>query len=97
VAVPSQCAETGPLVVLEAFAAGVPVLGSHLGGIAELVTDDRDGVLVDPPNRLFAWVRTLERLVKDTELLPRLRTGIRPPREMSDVAADMQAIYAELM
>jgi glycosyltransferase involved in cell wall biosynthesis len=42
-AVPSQCLETGPLVVMEAFAAGIPVLGSKLGGIAELVTDGVDG------------------------------------------------------
>src|SRR3989442_1723482 len=38
VVVPSQCLETGPLVVLEAFAARTPVIGSKLGGISELVT-----------------------------------------------------------
>ena len=37
-AVPSQWQETGPLVVFEAQALGVPVLGSDLGGIAELIT-----------------------------------------------------------
>ena len=31
-AVPSRWLETGPLVVLEAFAAGTPVLGAKLGG-----------------------------------------------------------------
>ena len=45
-AVPSQWLETGPLVVLEAFAAGTPVIGSDLGGIRELVSDGRDGLLV---------------------------------------------------
>ena len=43
--VPSLWLETGPLVVLESFAAGVPVLGSRLGGIAELVRDGVDGLL----------------------------------------------------
>jgi len=46
-AVPSQWLETGPLVVLEAFSAGVPVIGSNLGGIAELVEHGVDGLLVD--------------------------------------------------
>ena len=36
-AVPSRWLETGPLVVLESFAAGTPVIGSRLGGIAEWV------------------------------------------------------------
>src|SRR5262249_32824919 len=47
VAVPSRWLETGPLVVLEAFAAGVPVLGSRLGGLLELVNDGVDGLLID--------------------------------------------------
>ena len=34
-AVPSNYMETGPLVVLEAFAFGIPVMGANLGGIAE--------------------------------------------------------------
>ena len=39
VAVPSQVLETGPFVVLEAFAAHRPVVGSNLGGIAERVDE----------------------------------------------------------
>src|SRR5262249_36116494 len=35
VVVPSRWLETGPLVVLESFAAGIPVLGARLGGIVE--------------------------------------------------------------
>jgi glycosyltransferase involved in cell wall biosynthesis len=45
--VPSVWFETGPLVVLEAFSAGIPVIGSARGGIAELVTDGVSGLLVD--------------------------------------------------
>jgi len=46
--VPSVWLETGPLVVLEAFAAGVPVIGSRLGGIAEMVRDGVNGLLFKP-------------------------------------------------
>jgi glycosyltransferase involved in cell wall biosynthesis len=90
--VPSQWLETGPLTVLESFAAGVPVIGSNLGGIAELVTHDRDGWLV-PHADVGAWRSALRRLESDRTLLERLRAGIRRPRSTEDVAADMVAVY----
>lgn len=95
-AVPSQWLETGPLVVLEAFAAGVPVVGSRRGGIAELVTDGADGLLVEPPESVAAWGAALARLCEDPALLPRLRAGIQPVRTMATVAAETAALYRRL-
>jgi glycosyltransferase involved in cell wall biosynthesis len=91
-AVPSQWLETGPLVVLEAFAAGVPVLGSRLGGIAELVTDGMNGVLVDAFS-LEAWATVIKNLCLDRVKLERLRSNISPPLTMAAVAKQMQSIY----
>jgi glycosyltransferase involved in cell wall biosynthesis len=45
--VPSLWHDTAPRVVLEAFAFGVPVIGSNRGGIPELVTDET-GWIFDP-------------------------------------------------
>ena len=70
-AVPSRTFETGPLVVLEAFAAGVPVIGSNLGGVNELVRHEVNGLLVEPP-ALSGWVSALRRCVEEPDLLPRL-------------------------
>ncbi len=47
-AVPSRCYENQPLAVLEAYAAGVPVAGTALGGIQELVVDGETGGLAKP-------------------------------------------------
>jgi glycosyltransferase involved in cell wall biosynthesis len=90
--VPSQWLETGPLTVLESFAAGVPVVGSNLGGIAELVTHDRDGWLV-PHADQHAWRTAFRRLAADRSLIDRLRAGVRPPRSTDDVARDMLSVY----
>jgi glycosyltransferase involved in cell wall biosynthesis len=95
--VPSQGLETGPLVVLEAFAAGTPVVGSDLGGIAELVTHERDGLLVGPAESAAAWADALGRLAREPETLARLRAGIRPPRTVGQVAEHMRALYASLV
>jgi glycosyltransferase involved in cell wall biosynthesis len=95
VAVPSRWLETGPLVVLEAFAAGVPVIGASHGGIAELVRNGKDGVLVEPSSPR-AWADAISRLASDQSSIEVLRSGIRPPRTMADVASDMAGVYAKL-
>jgi glycosyltransferase involved in cell wall biosynthesis len=92
VAVPSQGYETGPLVVLEAFASGIPVLGSALGGIAALVTDQETGLLVDPL-RPDAWARAISDVYHDRTRLHRMMKNIVAPRTMADVARDMAALY----
>lgn len=47
VVIPSNYYETGPLTCLEAFALGKPVIGTNLGGIAEMVHASECGLLVD--------------------------------------------------
>ncbi|MFZ0426413.1 MAG: glycosyltransferase [Xanthobacteraceae bacterium] len=93
-AVPSQWLETGPLVVLEAQACGVPVLGSDLGGIAELVTPGLDGELV-PFSDQEAWAEAIWAAVAGN--LPSLECRIpRSVRTMADAARDMASLYAGL-
>ena len=45
---PSICYEGGPRTIVEALAAGVPVLANRTGGIPELVEDGVSGILVSP-------------------------------------------------
>lgn len=59
VLVPSIWYENGPLTVLEAMSDGVPVIGSDIGGIPELVEHAKEGWLV-APNDVGAWARALE-------------------------------------
>jgi glycosyltransferase involved in cell wall biosynthesis len=93
-AVPSQWLETGPLVVLEAFAAGVPVMGTRLGGIAEIVRDEVDGLLLEPDAE--SWSRALKRVVEQPALLASWRQNLREPRSMAQVAGEVDAVYEEI-
>ncbi len=95
VAIPSCWLETGPLVALEAFAAGVPVIGAQRGGIAELVSHGVNGLLVKPGDPR-AWAEALEAIAIDRNLLNLLRSGVKKPRTMGDCAAEMANIYTRL-
>ena len=95
-AVPSQWVETGPLVALEAFAAGIPVIGWNIGGTAELIQHEVNGLLVPLPD-VGGWVQSLERLATDRKFLERLQQGVTPPRQAQDVAVEMAAIYQRLV
>ncbi|MGH7776438.1 MAG: glycosyltransferase [Candidatus Dormibacterales bacterium] len=64
VVVPSRWHENQPMVVLEAFAAGVPVVATSLGGLPELVEDGVTGQVV-PPVDPAALARALAALAAD--------------------------------
>jgi glycosyltransferase involved in cell wall biosynthesis len=96
IAVPSRVLETGPLVVLEAFAAGVPVLGADLGGIAELVHNGMDGFLV-PADNAAAWAAAIVRLIDNPHLVRDMRAKIKTPRSMDAVVDDMALVYSAVV
>ena len=94
IAVPSQWLETGPLVVLEAFAAGTPVLGSDLGGIAELVTHGANGWLV-PSADVAMWTRAIADFAATPPAgRPRPSTA---PRSCGQIGQEMSALYRQLV
>jgi glycosyltransferase involved in cell wall biosynthesis len=94
--VPSRWMETGPLVVLEAFEAGVPVIGSNLGGIAELIEQGINGILL-PYNSVGAWSEMLDDVCDDRQILSRLKSGVKTKRRMRDVAREMVLIYEQII
>lgn len=95
VVVPSLWYETFSFLISEAFAAGLPVLASRLGPLADRVRDGVDGLLL-PPGNVLAWRMAMQRLLDDPALLPRLRAGVRPPPPMEEHAAELEALYAQI-
>ena len=59
------------VVLLEAMSYGVPVIGSNLGGITDIVQDGQTGLLV-PPGDPGALAATLDRLAGDAGLAAKL-------------------------
>jgi colanic acid/amylovoran biosynthesis glycosyltransferase len=60
-----------PIPLIDAMAAGKPVIASAISGIPELVTDGESGLLVDPANpRMLATA--IERVLSDSVLRARI-------------------------
>lgn len=70
---PSVVQDANPPVVLEAMAAGRPVVASKVGGVPELVMDGETGLLVEAGN-VHELVEALNRLIHDADLRSRLGT-----------------------
>jgi glycosyltransferase involved in cell wall biosynthesis len=68
-----------PGAIVEAFAAGIPILATKCGAIPEIV-DDSCGILVEPKDA-EALFRAMKALVEDEALYARLCEGSRSKRE----------------
>lgn len=95
-AVPSLWPEPFGLVVSEAFAAGVPVLVSNVGGLPERVRHGVDGLIL-PAGDVGAWRATLVRLATEPGLLARLRAGVRPPMSLGEHVDRLEGLYARAL
>lgn len=88
-----------PLSVLEAMAAGVPVVATRVGGVPELVDDGRTGLLVDPgrPEALAdALVRLLSNPEEAAELGVAAREEARARFSRERMLAAVENVYDEL-
>ena len=83
--VPSLMHEAFGLVALEAMSAGRPVIASNIGGLRDIISDDKDGILVEPGD-VQALHAALTRILGDMNLRRRLRTAGK--RRAGDFAAD---------
>lgn len=88
-----------PLTVLEAMAAGKPVIATAVGGVPELVEDGATGVLV-PPRDPEALAQGILRLVKDPDLRRRMGKAARERAlehfDISRTAREYEALYLKL-
>ncbi len=70
---PSQ-GEAFGLVLVEAMAAGTPVVATSVGGVREIITDGENGLLV-PPKDPIRLAKALGGLLKQPALMERLRAA----------------------
>ena len=88
-----------PMAVLEAMAAGLPVVATAVGGIPELVSDGVNGVLT-PPRAPRDLSRALEKLCRDASLRSRmgdLNLRLSQDHDIGAYALKLAAIYQGIL
>ncbi|MBC5773491.1 glycosyltransferase [Pontibacter sp. KCTC 32443] len=93
---PSTFSEMSPLVIKEAFAAGIPVLASNVYGNAEQIQHNVNGLLFDF-NKVGSLIQQLMRLLNESQLLSQLKDNIIEPDTFERVGNKYLEIYSELI
>jgi glycosyltransferase involved in cell wall biosynthesis/acyl carrier protein len=96
VVIPSVWEDCAPLVVAEALAARIPVIGSRIGGIPDFIQEGVNGFLFEPGNPA-ALAGTLRRLVENPSLLPQIQQNIFPGKGFNGYLAELLDHYGEVV
>jgi glycosyltransferase involved in cell wall biosynthesis len=68
--------ENAPMAIAEAMAAGVPVIATEVGGVAEMISDGATGLLYEPGD-VAALVERATQLLRDAGLRERISSQAR--------------------
>jgi glycosyltransferase involved in cell wall biosynthesis len=93
--VPSIWYENTPLVIFSAHAAGVPVIGSDLGGISEVVHHGKNGLLFEKGDSA-GLSELMKMVIEDRSLLERLAKNLDPPQSISMYVERLEEVYKEI-
>ncbi len=94
--VPSRWYENQPGVIFEAFAAGMPVVATNLGGMSEFVKHEENGLLFELENT-EDLAQQLRRLGEEPGLLEKLRTGIGSVKTVEENVDELKDLYSMLL
>lgn len=87
--------DSSPIGVHEAMSAGIPVIVSRVGGVAELVEDEVTALIV-PPEEPAAVAAAVLRLLEDPDLRRRLTVAGRAQYEQRHSSATMARAHERL-
>ena len=93
---PSLWHENTPLVVYSAQAAGCPVIGSDVAGIAEVIEHGTNGLLFEKGN-VKQLANAIQSLLDDRQLLKRLSSHAKQPLSIQEYVSKLLEIYKGLV
>jgi len=93
--VPSIWYENSPLTIHEAYLAGVPVIASDIGGMAEYVCEGAGGLNFRAGDDEDLYKKIIK-IIKNPGLVEKMRKSIPPVKSIAENACEIEEIYTEL-
>lgn len=94
--VPSIWYENSPFVIKEAFLFDTPVIASDIGGIPELVENNKNGLLFKP-REIDELKSKMEEVIEKPHLYKRLKKNITTPKSIQQNARELEEIYKSIL
>lgn len=94
--VPSLWHENSPFVMLEARSAGVPVIASNFGGLAEVLLDGVEGDLFEPGD-VCGLAAVMQRMIDRPDVVASYRSACRPAKSLDTAVAEFHGLYEEIL
>jgi glycosyltransferase involved in cell wall biosynthesis/protein-L-isoaspartate O-methyltransferase len=86
--------ESYSFVVREALSAGIPVIASNVGGIPEIISHMKNGILVQA-NSEEELIKRIQEVIDNPLLIEKLKSGIEPVWDIAEDAAEWIARYKQ--
>jgi len=87
-----------PLVIIEAMAAGIPIIATNVGGIPEMIENEKTGLLI-PPGDAEALLIAIHRLCESEKLRNKLRQNAaqyaRAKHHPNEIAEQYEKLFDE--
>jgi len=94
--VPSTWYENAPLVIRDAFLAQIPVIGTDLGGISELIINNKNGLLFNNENVDDLYDK-ISYLIDHPKEITRMGKNCPKQKNMTENAEEMELLYWSLL
>lgn len=92
---PSTCNDTAPQTIFESYAAGIPIIGSNIGGFPDFIEHDKNGLLFEAGNSADLKEK-MEYILENPSKIEEYRINIPKLKTIEENAKELIELYNSL-